>query len=56
MALQVVAVSLEMVATVRPLRAAIRVAVAWGYFAQGEAESAEELLRRVLAMLWKLTR
>ena len=107
MALQVVAVSLEMVAAVRPLvsrikrhdrsladqlvraassvvlnaaeaeysdpgnkrarlftaagsanetRAAIRVAVAWGYFAQGEAESAEELLRRVLAMLWKLTR
>ena len=37
-------------------RAAIRVAVAWGYLAQWEAESAEELVRRVLAMLWKLTR
>ena len=37
-------------------RAAIRVAVAWGYFVAGEAEGAEELVRRVLAMLWKLTR
>jgi four helix bundle protein len=37
-------------------RAAIRVAVAWGYFVPAEAEGAEELLRRVLAMLWKLTR
>ena len=37
-------------------RAAMRVAVAWGYLAQWEAESAEELVRRVLAMLWKLTR
>jgi four helix bundle protein len=36
--------------------AALRVAVAWGYFAQGEAEAAEALLRRVLAMLWRLTR
>jgi len=36
--------------------AALRVAVAWGYFAQGEAEAAEGLVRRVLAMLWRLTR
>lgn len=36
--------------------AALRVAVAWGYFAQPEAEAAEALLRRVLAMLWRLTR
>jgi four helix bundle protein len=36
--------------------AAIRVAVAWGYFDQRVAESAEALVRRVLAMLWKLTR
>ena len=36
--------------------AALRVAVAWGYFAQGDAEAAEVLLRRVLAMLWRLTR
>jgi len=81
MALQVVGVSLEMIAAVRPLvqrirrhdrsladqlvraasrvaltRAAIRVAVAWGYFVPWEAEGAEELVRRVLAMLWKLTR
>lgn len=35
---------------------ALRVAVAWGYFAQGEADAAEALLRRVLAMLWRLTR
>jgi len=38
------------------VRAAIRVAVAWGYFDQRVAESAEALVRRVLAMLWKLTR
>jgi len=37
-------------------RAAIRVAVAWGYFGTGEAEAAEGLVGRVLAMLWKLTR
>ena len=36
--------------------AALRVAVAWGYFAAGEAEEAERLLRRVLGMLWRLTR
>jgi len=36
--------------------AALRVAVAWGYFAEGEAEAAEALLRRVLAILWRLTR
>jgi len=36
--------------------AALRVAVAWGYFAQGEAEVAEALLRRVRAILWRLAR
>jgi four helix bundle protein len=36
--------------------AAIRVAVAWRYFGEGEAEAAEVLLRRVRAMLRKLTR
>lgn len=36
--------------------AAIRVAVAWGYFRVEEAEVAEALLRRILAMLWRLTR
>ena len=36
--------------------AALRVAVAWGYFAEGDAEAAEELLRRVRSMLWRLTR
>jgi four helix bundle protein len=36
--------------------AALRVAVAWGYFPSGEAEAASVLLRRILAVLWKLTR
>ena len=36
--------------------AALRVAVAWGYFAEGDADAAEGLLRRVLTMLWRLTR
>jgi len=36
--------------------AALRVAVAWGYFAETEAEVAAGMLRRVLGMLWKLTR
>jgi four helix bundle protein len=35
--------------------AALRVAVAWGYLAAGDAEAAAGLLRRVVAMLWKLT-
>jgi four helix bundle protein len=35
--------------------AALRVAVAWGYLAVGDAEAAEGLLRRVVAMLWRLT-
>ena len=37
-------------------RAALRVSVAWGYFTEEEAEAAEVLARRVVAMLWKLTR
>jgi four helix bundle protein len=36
--------------------AALRVAVAWGYFQHGEAEAASVLLRRILGALWKLTR
>jgi four helix bundle protein len=36
--------------------AALRVAVAWGYLAPEESAAAEALLRRVLAILWKLTR
>jgi four helix bundle protein len=35
---------------------ALRVAVAWGYLRRQEAEAAKALLRRVVAMLWKLTR
>jgi four helix bundle protein len=37
-------------------RAALRVAVEWGYCAAGEAAPARELLDRIIAMLWKLTR
>jgi four helix bundle protein len=37
-------------------RAALRVAVAWGYCSQEQAAGAFELVERVLAMLWKLTR
>ncbi len=36
------------------VRAAVRLAVAWGYVA--EAEAAEALLDRLAAMLWRLTR
>jgi four helix bundle protein len=36
--------------------AALRVAAAWGCFPKEEAEVAEALIRRVIAMLWKLTR
>jgi four helix bundle protein len=35
---------------------ALSVALAWGYFPKKEAEEAEALLRRVIALLWKLTR
>ncbi len=34
---------------------ALRVAVAWRYFAAGDAERATQLLRRIIAILWKLT-
>jgi len=37
-------------------RAALRVAVEWGYCAAGEAEDAQALLHRIIAMLWRLTR
>jgi len=36
--------------------AAVSVAIAWGYFAPGDAEAPVALLRRVIAMLWKLNR
>ena len=36
--------------------AALRVAVAWGYLAPAEAEVPTAVLRRILAILWKLTR
>ena len=36
--------------------AALRVAVAWGYVATSEAEAGAALLRRIIPMLWKLTR
>ena len=35
--------------------AALRVAIAWGYLAAGDAEAASGLLRRIIAILWKLT-
>ena len=38
------------------VRAALRVAVAWGYCVGGEVEGARGVLDRVIAMLWKLTR
>ena len=37
-------------------RAALRVAVEWGYCGAGEAAAARELLDRIIAMLWRLTR
>ena len=37
-------------------RAALRVAVAWGYCAERESERARALVERVVGMLWKLTR
>lgn len=37
-------------------RNALRVAVAWRLVAASEAEPAQQLLRRIIAMLWKLTR
>jgi len=35
--------------------AALRAATAWGYLATPEAEAASALLRRIIAILWKLT-
>ncbi len=37
-------------------RMAVRVALAWGYFAPARAEIALKLLDRIVAMLWKLSR
>ena len=37
-------------------RAALRIAVAWGYVVPREAEGARALVERAVAMLWKLTR
>lgn len=36
--------------------AALRVAVAWGYFPAGEAEKALGVLRSIIGMLWRLAR
>jgi four helix bundle protein len=36
--------------------AALRVAAAWGYFPGDDAELPAGMLRRVIGMLWKLTR
>ena len=36
--------------------AALKVAAAWGYFGAADAELATSILRRILGMLWKLTR
>ena len=36
-------------------RAALGLAVAWGYVADGRAAEAEALIERVVAMLWRLT-
>jgi len=35
--------------------AALRAATCWGYLSANDAEAATALLRRVVAMLWKLT-
>jgi len=35
---------------------AVRVAIAWRYFAARDGEAAIALLRRIIAILWKLTR
>ncbi len=37
-------------------RMALRVALAWGYFAPQRAEGSLKLLDRIVAMLWKLSR
>jgi four helix bundle protein len=37
-------------------RAALRVAIAWGYFPADEAERAMGTVERVIGMLWKLSR
>jgi len=35
---------------------AVRVAIAWRHVPAAEAEAAQALLRRIIAMLWRLTR
>jgi four helix bundle protein len=37
-------------------RAALGVAIAWGYFAEADAQPAAALLERIVPMLWKLSR
>jgi hypothetical protein len=34
----------------------VRLAICWRYFSRSEGEAALALLRRIIAMLWKLTR
>ncbi|HEY8942926.1 MAG TPA: four helix bundle protein [Polyangiaceae bacterium] len=36
--------------------AGLRVAAAWGYLSAAETEAAANLLRRIIGILWKLTR
>lgn len=36
--------------------AALRVAIAWGHITPKEADAAANLLRRIIAILWKLNR
>jgi len=36
--------------------AGLRVATAWGYLSAAETEAAANLLRRIIGILWKLTR
>jgi four helix bundle protein len=38
------------------VRAAVELAVAWKYCPRGDIEAAQQLLDRVSAMLWRLTR
>ena len=35
---------------------AVRIAIAWRYFTAKEGEAAVALLRRIIAIMWKLTR
>ena len=36
-------------------RLALRIAASWGFCSVADAESAQQLIKRILCMLWKLT-